>query len=143
MAKSSLIRYVTNLDELVDSLMSLNIDSSIKADERKQKCIGFYLEVNDKQQYTETWDITKDILITGIKLSASKENESFADNFNIYIIYKGKKRDVFSTVYIKDIFDYKNMACFLRVKKDSKLIIEYNNESKTPKDAWVDIDYIS
>lgn len=125
------------------NLFPLDVEGMFKPDKAKQRCKGFYIEVGDKTNYNETWYIEKDIAITGIKIAVSKEENYVMDNFDISVLYKGREREMFSTVYIKDIDDYKNMVCFLKVKKGSKIIITYRSESNTPKDVWFDIDYIA
>lgn len=142
MPKGSLPRYIVNFEEFVE-LFPLTPDGSLKPDKAKQRCKGFYIETGNKIVYTETWDITKDIAITGIKLAVTREHEYAMDNFNISISYQGKERKLFESVYVKDVEDYKNMVCFLKVKQNSKLIIEYRNESNVSKDVWFDIDYIA
>lgn len=142
MPKGSLPRYVINFEEFV-GLFPLDIEGMFNPDKAKQRCKGFYIEVGEKNTYNETWDVDKDISITGIKVAVSKEENYFMDNFDISVIYQGKERELFSTVYIKDIDDYKNMVCFLKVKAGSKIVITYRSDSNTPKDVWFDIDYVA
>lgn len=142
MPRGSLPRYIVNFEELA-SMFPFEADSTFNPDKAKQRCKGIHLDLNGKKSMMEQWEVPKDIVLTGIKVACSRENEWFMDNFDLSIEYSGEEQELFTSVYMKDFMEYKHFVCYHKILAGSVIIIRYENKSESDKDVWFDIDYVA
>lgn len=134
----SLPRYVINFDELVDGLFDPNSDN-IKINTGKQYSKGFYF--NSSQNNIE-WSYNKDIVINNIVLATTSKTGFSNTSLNIYLESKlGNKNYLFDNVYLKDIYEIKNMLSPPILEISEKLKIEFNN-LKSIDNIFIDIDFL-
>lgn len=134
----SLPRYVINFDELVDGLFESNKDN-IKINKGKQYSKGFYFNYS---QNSIEWVCNKDIIINNIVLATTTNTDFGIVNLDIYIESKlGRKNYIFDSVYIKDIYEIKNILSPPVLNISEKLKIEVNN-LKNIDDVFIDVDFL-
>lgn len=134
----SLPRYVINFDELTDGLFAPDKDN-IQINKGKQFSKGFYF--NSSQNKIE-WTYNKDIVINTIVLATTSRTDFGETNLNIYFQSKlGKKNYIFDNVYVKDLYEIKDMLSPPILKIYETLIIEFNN-LKSSDDVFIDIDFL-
>lgn len=123
---------------MVDELFEFNKDN-IKINTGKQFSKGFYFNCSKKNI---EWSYSKDIVINNIVLSATSRTSFSNTSLDIYIESKlGKKSYIFDNVYIKDIYEMKDILTPLVLGISEKLKIKFNN-LKSNDDVFIDIDFL-
>ena len=148
-----LIRYVANLEEILDGL---TIPDG-KIEDNQQRSKGLYIDCVEEvdvdlniKSPTKTeviWKPYLDIEITGVKLGVSNEYYDVLPyetswNNDVVDLYIGEEL-VFEHVRVKDIYQYTNFRVYTDVEKGTEIKIVYHNQDGKNKKVWLDIDYLA
>lgn len=134
----SLPRYVINFEELVDGLFDKD-NNIIEFNTGKQYSKGFHL---NHSKNILSWNYPKNILINNIVIASTSKTDFGKITLNIYFESKlGKKSYLFDNVYIKDIYEIKDILCQPLLNISEKLNIELNNLGNNDN-IFIDIDFL-
>jgi hypothetical protein len=133
----------TKVEDIVTSMVDMHgLLEKIKealASEGTQRIVGESLAVPSiAGSYTKTWNLTKDILITGFTISQSAWN--FNDKWSLSI---GGSFMMFDKIHTKMRGEHKQLSKFLPVPAGTDITLTYDNTSSSnSKYVWADLEFL-
>ncbi|MCG8538751.1 MAG: hypothetical protein MJA82_02275 [Clostridia bacterium] len=130
--------YIANLNEFLKALVQ-GYSSMKLMNNGIQKSKGLFIENSILGDWKVTWAADHDMLITGVSFGVDNiRNIGYDDNWDMYV----DDLQIMSSVYVKEINEYKGFSNFYPVLKGQTIGFIFHNLTNISKDLWFDIDYI-
>ena len=136
----SLPRYVINFDELIDGLFDNNKEQ-IDIKKGKQYSKGFCIDLQEKNNLE--FEIQENMIVNNIVIATPEKSQFGNTNFDLFIENKlgNKINYIFENMYIKNIYENKQMYGYLKLNISDILKIKFNQIDNI-RYIFIDIDYL-